>query len=157
MNDEEYVSAGRADPYIAGSDDDGDGGFSEVLADAILKRPNSIRGLSSRRAKDKDRDRDRENREAVQHVEFTFPSISDLGNPAARGRSGLAPAAPVNVEAEGRSGDVKEEDWVESCEETPRVEEQSQKAIESLQPPPPVLDEASSADQALAATSDVTP
>ena len=57
-----------------GQEEEEESGFSEVLADAILKRPGSIRVLSRRT---KEREREREN---VEHVEFTFPSISDFGN-----------------------------------------------------------------------------
>jgi len=57
-------------------DDDG-GGFSGVLADAILKRPGSIRGLSSKKGKFKEKDQEKE---ALEHTEFTFPSLSELGN-----------------------------------------------------------------------------
>lgn len=57
------------------SDDyDDEGGVSEVLADAILKRPGTIKGLSSKKVKSK------ESELFVEHTEFTFPSLSDLGN-----------------------------------------------------------------------------
>jgi hypothetical protein len=54
-----------------GEESDDEGSFSEVLADAILKRPDSIKGLS-KRGKDKE--------PFVEQTEFTFPSLSDLGN-----------------------------------------------------------------------------
>lgn len=56
------------------SDDDDEGSVSEVLADAILKRPGSIRGLSSKKGKGKEKE------PFVEHTEFTFPSLSELGN-----------------------------------------------------------------------------
>ncbi|KAG5642260.1 hypothetical protein DXG03_003337 [Asterophora parasitica] len=49
--------------------DDDDESVSEVLADAILKRPGSIRGFS-KKGKFKEKE---------LHTEFTFPSLSDFG------------------------------------------------------------------------------
>ncbi|KAF5381653.1 hypothetical protein D9615_005475 [Tricholomella constricta] len=66
--------------------DDEEGSVSEVLADAILKRPGSIRGLS-KKGKFKEKEREKE----VQHTEFTFPSLSDFGN--------VSRAYPVPIEA----------------------------------------------------------
>jgi len=85
-------------------------GFSEVLADAILKRPGSIRALSRRK-------REREN---VQLVEFTFPSISDFGN-VRRGNG-----VPIEMgKAEGGDPFVMEDDGIRamaiaSSEDTPK-------------------------------------
>ncbi|KAJ7085778.1 hypothetical protein B0H15DRAFT_950900 [Mycena belliarum] len=76
----EVQDAGHEGDAEDGEDDgyeEEDGGFS-ALADAILKRPESIRVRSKRRDKDKDKDRG-----AVLEcapTEFTFPSISDFGN-----------------------------------------------------------------------------
>ena len=65
-----------------GHDDDGDedDDFNELLADAILKRPGSIRvRKKGGNARDgKERASPVENEE--QHTEFTFPSLSELGN-----------------------------------------------------------------------------
>lgn len=55
----------------ASDEDEEEDGFSEALADAILKRPGSIRGLSAKKGKSK---------ENIRHTEFTFPSLSDFGN-----------------------------------------------------------------------------
>ncbi|KAJ7087748.1 hypothetical protein C8R44DRAFT_893004 [Mycena epipterygia] len=53
------------------------GGFSEVLADAILKRPESIRVRSRKR--DKGGTTTTTTTTATVTTEFTFPSISDFG------------------------------------------------------------------------------
>lgn len=81
-----------------GEDDDeyGEGGFNAILADAILKRPASIRVRSSSRReklnmeKETDKTQDEgqgqdsvptiEKTESEQLTEFTFPSLSNLGN-----------------------------------------------------------------------------
>ena len=107
--------------------DEEDSGFSEVLADAILKRPGSIRALSRRKKEG--------GRENVQHVEFTFPSISDFGN-VRRGN-----CVPVEVKVgevgKGEVGDpVVEDDGVRamavaSSEDTPKGGK-SQNAMEPL-------------------------
>jgi hypothetical protein len=68
-----------------GEDSDDEGSVSEVLADAILKRPGSIKGLSSKRGKPKEKE------PFVEQAEFTFPSLSDLGN-VNRGYSRSVPA-----------------------------------------------------------------
>ncbi|KAJ7709921.1 hypothetical protein B0H17DRAFT_1324735 [Mycena rosella] len=61
--------AGHEGDAEDGDEDEEDGGFSEALADAILKRPESIRVRSKKRDKG-------------GATEFTFPSISDFGNVA---------------------------------------------------------------------------
>jgi anthranilate synthase/indole-3-glycerol phosphate synthase/phosphoribosylanthranilate isomerase len=48
-------------------------GFSEVLADAILKRPESIK-VRSKKARERDKVLEEE-----QPTEFTFPSLTDFG------------------------------------------------------------------------------
>jgi len=50
-----------------------DGGFSDVLADAILKRPESIRVRSRPKQREREPDRDK------PPTEFTFPSLTDFG------------------------------------------------------------------------------
>ncbi|KAF9465869.1 hypothetical protein BDZ94DRAFT_1306608 [Collybia nuda] len=55
--------------------DDSDGEqVNEILAGAILKRPESIRNLSSKKGKVKARES-----EVQEHAEFTFPSLSSFG------------------------------------------------------------------------------
>ena len=78
-----------------GDDDDDEGSVSEVLADAILKRPGSIRGLSSKKGKGKEKE------PFPEHTEFTFPSLSDFGN-VIRGYS-----RPVDVLPSGEDEGVK--------------------------------------------------
>ncbi|KAJ7595952.1 hypothetical protein C8J56DRAFT_1022396 [Mycena floridula] len=57
------------------SDDDGGcTGYSDLLADAIFKRPESIRVSSSSRRKRQSE------QPSEEQVEFTFPSLSELGN-----------------------------------------------------------------------------
>ncbi|KAJ7438506.1 hypothetical protein FB451DRAFT_1416204 [Mycena latifolia] len=73
--------------------EDEDGGFSEALADAILKRPESIR-VRSKKGRDRDRDKG-------GATEFTFPSISDFGNVHASGMYKERHASPVVAEQEG--------------------------------------------------------
>ncbi|KAJ6584278.1 hypothetical protein B0H10DRAFT_869213 [Mycena sp. CBHHK59/15] len=80
-----------------------DEGFSEVLADAILKRPESIR-VRSKKGRERDRDRDQ------PPAEFTFPSISDFGNVSVNGayrhvrsEPPAAAASPERAEAEAEA------------------------------------------------------
>ncbi|KAF8066791.1 hypothetical protein FPV67DRAFT_1449933 [Lyophyllum atratum] len=69
---DDEVPANGDDENSYDDEDDDEGRVSEVLVDAILKRPGSIRGLS-KKGKFKEKDE-------VQHTEFTFPSLSDFGN-----------------------------------------------------------------------------
>jgi hypothetical protein len=74
-------------------DGDDEGGFNEILADAILKRPDSIgvrSGKKNRQAllDEEKMDKDRELEQVEDNIldavepltEFKFPSLSDLGN-----------------------------------------------------------------------------
>lgn len=101
--------------------------LSEVLADAILKRPGSIKELAGGRKKEK--------KEKEQPVEFTFPSISDLGNVLWRGGrcvvsteagDGQDRQRMETTDAVGH-GHEPEDVLVEEnhSEETPRVERSS--------------------------------
>lgn len=80
-----------------GGRDDEDDDFNELLADAILKRPGSIRvrkkGGNAREGKE--RASPVENEE--QHAEFTFPSLSELGNVSRAKRGSVE---NVNVESD---------------------------------------------------------
>lgn len=58
------------------NDDESDNGFSGVLADAILKRPGSIHLAPKKKRRDSGQPPQDE-----QPIEFTFPSISSMGNP----------------------------------------------------------------------------
>jgi hypothetical protein len=73
----EHEAEGERDEYDGDAygyeEEEDDGGFSDVLADAILKRPESMR-VRSRKSRDKDKER------PPAPAEFTFPSISDFGN-----------------------------------------------------------------------------
>ncbi|PPQ70427.1 hypothetical protein CVT24_013177 [Panaeolus cyanescens] len=60
-------------------DAESEGGFNELLADAILKRPGSIRVRSPKKGKSADDERDTIS-EADRMTEFAFPSLSDMGN-----------------------------------------------------------------------------
>ena len=72
------------------NDEDDESGFNEILADAILKRPDSIGVRSGKRNKQafledekmkKDRELEDNILDAVEPLtEFKFPSLSDLGN-----------------------------------------------------------------------------
>ena len=77
----------------SGDGDEDEGGFNEILADAILKRPDSIGVRSGKKSKqillekemEEGKDKDREQEHNVLDVvepltEFKFPSLSDLGN-----------------------------------------------------------------------------
>ncbi|PPQ87015.1 hypothetical protein CVT26_005696 [Gymnopilus dilepis] len=101
--------------------------FNEVLADAIFKRPASlgVRSSSSRRAKTRGRlpdtftspstetdpshhslpEHDREGEKPDQLTEFTFPSLSDLGNVGYKYRGGLV---AVNGHGSSRGGSTPE-------------------------------------------------
>ncbi|KAJ7905819.1 hypothetical protein B0H14DRAFT_2554254 [Mycena olivaceomarginata] len=70
-----------------------DEGFSDVLADAILKRPESIRVRS--RPKQRERDGDQ------PPTEFTFPSLSDFGPGVHQGGGGY-----LDQRRDGNVGDV---------------------------------------------------
>ncbi|KAF8154700.1 hypothetical protein B0H34DRAFT_717529 [Crassisporium funariophilum] len=88
--------AGEGDEAENDHEEDDEGGFNEILADAILKRPSSIRtrssskkarldsekerGTDSEEATDQEREKDAQVAEVEQLTEFTFPSLSDLGN-----------------------------------------------------------------------------
>ncbi|GLB41055.1 hypothetical protein LshimejAT787_0902700 [Lyophyllum shimeji] len=103
---DEEVPADAGDGKEANSDEDDEEGIvNEALADAILKRPASIRGLS-RKAKVKDRGGEREKEKEVQHTEFTFPSLSDFGNVS---RMYSVPVATVPVEGEDAADDANDE------------------------------------------------
>jgi anthranilate synthase/indole-3-glycerol phosphate synthase/phosphoribosylanthranilate isomerase len=91
-------------------DDDEEGGFNGVLADAILKRPGSIRALSSKKGKLK------ETAPIVEHAEFTFPSLSELGN-VSRGHSWPA-ELPSSDEKEDEVAEGVKQDVVETMIET---------------------------------------
>lgn len=79
------------------SDDDDDCGFSEALADAILKRPGSIRVGSKKKKNTIEKQA-----EVEKHTEFTFPSLSDFGivyNDRQRSRGGGDPAVVAEESA----------------------------------------------------------
>jgi len=80
-------------------DDDGDedDDFNELLADAILKRPGSIR-VRKKAREGKERASPVENEE--QHTEFTFPSLSELGNVSRAKRGSVENVNVENVPAE---------------------------------------------------------
>jgi anthranilate synthase/indole-3-glycerol phosphate synthase/phosphoribosylanthranilate isomerase len=90
--------------------DDEEGSFNGVLADAILKRPDSIRGLSSKKGKLK------ETAPVVEHTEFTFPSLSEMGN-VSRGHSWSVELPSSNEKADEVAEGVKQ-DVVETMIET---------------------------------------
>ncbi|KAJ7775179.1 hypothetical protein B0H16DRAFT_1684762 [Mycena metata] len=90
--DEEHEHVGEHgedEPY---EDDlyEEDSGFSDVLADAILKRPESIR-VRSRRSTRRDSVKDK------PPQEFTYPSISDFGNVHGSGAWGGGPVTVATV------------------------------------------------------------
>ena len=72
------------------NEEDDEGGFNEILADAILKRPDSIGVRSGKKNKqvlledekmNKDKELENNILDAVEPLtEFKFPSLSDLGN-----------------------------------------------------------------------------
>ncbi|KAJ7156999.1 hypothetical protein C8R43DRAFT_411694 [Mycena crocata] len=86
--DEEHE--GDAEDDDEGEYGEDDGGFSEVLADAILKRPESIR-MRSKKGRDRDKG---------ATTEFTFPSISDFGNVHGTGGYKERNVEPVVAEQE---------------------------------------------------------
>ena len=77
-----------------GDDDEDEGGFNEILADAIFKRPDSIGVRSGKKTKllekemGEEKSRDREVEQLEDDIldadepltEFKFPSLSDFGN-----------------------------------------------------------------------------
>ena len=95
-NDKRTPEGGATIDEEGGHDDDGDedDDFNELLADAILKRPGSIRvrkkGGNAREGKE--RASPVENEE--QHTEFTFPSLSELGN-VSRAKRGSVESVPA--------------------------------------------------------------
>jgi hypothetical protein len=72
------------------NDEDDEGGFNEILADAILKRPDSIGVRSGKKNKQAFLEEEKMNKgrelndnildEVEPLTEFKFPSLSDLGN-----------------------------------------------------------------------------
>ncbi|KAJ6597217.1 hypothetical protein DFH09DRAFT_1304965 [Mycena vulgaris] len=91
----EAQDAGHEGDAEDGEDDEyeeEDGGFSEALADAILKRPESIRVRSKKGGRDRDK---------AGTTEFTFPSISDFGNVHSSGGYKERHAEPLVAEQDG--------------------------------------------------------
>ncbi|EEB94350.1 hypothetical protein MPER_06848 [Moniliophthora perniciosa FA553] len=98
----------------AGSDD-GNGTLSDLLADAILKRPETMRmGSGLRREHDASKELDKDSAEQEQEnghaevVEFTFPSLSNWGNmqPKEAAKTVSEPTEATNV-------------WVEKAPSSP--------------------------------------
>lgn len=106
------------DEQEADGEDEGDD-FNEVLADAILKRPGSIR-VRSKQGKVKERDV--ESADGEQTTEFTFPSLSELGNVNREKRVAEEASSP-----DGESDDF-DKDSLAKFPETPKS------------PPPPILE-----------------
>lgn len=119
-----------------GHDDDGGDGdddFNELLADAILKRPGSIRvrkkgGNNAREGKE--RASPVENEE--QHTEFTFPSLSELGNVSRAKRGSVE---NVNVESVlGKENAVVAAATHEECTPASLVEGSPQASATEIKP-----------------------
>ncbi|KAG5634951.1 hypothetical protein H0H81_000223 [Sphagnurus paluster] len=93
----EEPSGDGGDDGVYTSDDDA-ASVSEALADAILKRPGSIRGLPGKASRGNGKDR-----VEMLHTEFTFPSLSDFG----RGVNG---AVKLNgdTDADGAARDMQQ-------------------------------------------------
>ncbi|RDB26709.1 hypothetical protein Hypma_005346 [Hypsizygus marmoreus] len=105
VEDDELLPPGELE-NVESEDEDEEGGFSEVLADAILKRPGSIRGLSKKGKLKEKAD--------IRHTEFTFPSLSDFGN-ASMGSGGSAEPL-VDLKAQGNQDEIRVIEVVESME-----------------------------------------
>ncbi|KAF7311478.1 hypothetical protein MKEN_01050100 [Mycena kentingensis (nom. inval.)] len=107
-------------------DDEEEGEFSEALADAILKRPESMRvGSKRRRHKEKDAEKDKDNDAdgSPPPMEFTFPSLLDLG-----------PVRPLSVEEVAVQVAVPVEEMLESGSKHAAEE------VEAGIPPPPEME-----------------
>ncbi|KAJ7510165.1 hypothetical protein B0H11DRAFT_2183825 [Mycena galericulata] len=72
--------------YYDDEEEDGGFGVSGALADAILKRPESIR-VRSRKGRERDKERARAQAQAT--TEFTFPSLSDFAVGNVNGGGGV--------------------------------------------------------------------
>lgn len=92
-------------------DHDEDEGFSELLADAILKRPESIRMASSKSLKKK-----RRKEQSDEQMEFTFPSLN----------ASIPSASTYPLSSRGKTPDV-DDGWLE-------VEQQNEQVPEATRP-----------------------
>jgi anthranilate synthase/indole-3-glycerol phosphate synthase/phosphoribosylanthranilate isomerase len=104
-----------------------DGGFNDVLADAILKRPESMRV----RSRPKQRDRER----PAVPAEFTFPSLSDFGPGVQQGGGGYKQRRDGSVGVQQEEADAGA-----GIEEMPVLP----LALENLADPTPILHKGSS-------------
>lgn len=122
-------------------DDEDDGGFSEVLADAILKRPGSIR-MASKKGKLREQDRS----QLERTTEFTFPSLSDLGNVTKENR-GKGDSSTTSAEDDNSIMGASESDQTEvgpgSEDDTPKTEDLPTPVPVDAQAGQPVLEDAS--------------
>lgn len=111
------------DDYTDGSDSEQ---VNEFLAGAILKRPESIRSLSSKKGKVKAT-------EVQEHAEFTFPSLSSFGS------SIRQHSAPIDI----LEGDVAGLTAADDSETNGVEIEDSDKTVEEVTPPavPPTMPE----------------
>lgn len=99
MGEEDKREGGTIDEEEVDHDDenDEDDDFNELLADAILKRPGSIRVRKKGSVRDGKERSSPTLAENEEHTEFTFPSLSELGNvsPAKRGSVEHVKVVPV--------------------------------------------------------------
>lgn len=111
------------DDYTDGSDSEQ---VNEFLAGAILKRPESIRSLSSKKGKVKAT-------EVQEHAEFTFPSLSNFGS------SIRQHSAPIDILEDDVAGLTAADDPEPNGVEI----EDSDKTVEEVTPPavPPPMPE----------------
>ncbi|KAJ7632884.1 hypothetical protein FB45DRAFT_1003131 [Roridomyces roridus] len=104
LDAEEAVTQERREDEGEEEDDDGTFGVSGVLADAILKRPESIR-VRSRKGRRKD-----VSESETEVTEFTFPSLTDFGVGAGyRNAASPSPSAATTAEVVEQPGQQVQE------------------------------------------------